>query len=310
MQAKAAIVLFVVYTSLLFASINHAQVQHYTQYNIKIFEDSSATWTVTQVLDINGTVDTWDGFQHKVFNLVDAAMNQTQREMAVDYTSLQMNTALSWETQTKTVKYIFTWVNFSYAQNGQVIVGDIFGVDGFFSGLYGEGTVEISYPQQFIIHSVSPTPSERDDDAQSLEWLGSQYFINGHPHIVLIDTNKVSNSDTHIDTLIIEVATIVTGFSMGVVGFFWMKRRNRQAKEANVNKHLEAPNVETGEEKIIKTLKSVGGSAFQSAITERCNFSKAKTSQLLATLEKRGVVRRYKKGRDKIVMLIEKAKGE
>ncbi len=310
MQAKVVLALFVVYTGLLFASTNHAQVQPYTQYNIKIFEDSSATWTVTQVLDINGTVDTWDGFQQKVFNLVEAAMKQTQREMVVDPTSLQMNTALSWETQSKTVKYIFTWVNFSYAQNGQVIVGDIFGVDGFFSRLYGNGTVQISYPQHFVIYSVSPTPSERDDESQVIEWLGSEYFINGHPHIVLTDTNKVSNNDTQMDTLSIEVAAIATGFSMVIVGFFWVKRRQRKAKEANINKSLEVPNVETGEEKIIKTLKSSGGSAFQSAITERCNFSKAKTSQLLATLEKRGVVRRYKKGRDKIVMLIEKARGE
>jgi uncharacterized membrane protein len=38
-------------------------------------------------------------------------------------------------------------------------------------------------------------------------------------------------------------------------------------------------------------------------IAEQCRFSKAKTSQLVAALEQKGVVRRYKKGRDKIVTL-------
>jgi uncharacterized membrane protein len=65
------------------------------------------------------------------------------------------------------------------------------------------------------------------------------------------------------------------------------------------------PIVETDEEKIVRLLKSSHGSLHQSAIVEQCRFSKAKTSQLLAALESRGVVRREKKGRDKIVALVE-----
>jgi uncharacterized membrane protein len=48
----------------------------------------------------------------------------------------------------------------------------------------------------------------------------------------------------------------------------------------------------------------------QSEITEQCRFSKAKTSQLLSDLEGRGIITRYKKGRDKIVSLKERVKGE
>ena len=47
----------------------------------------------------------------------------------------------------------------------------------------------------------------------------------------------------------------------------------------------------------------LGGSVNQSIIAERCQFSKAKTSQLLSALEQKGVVIRHKKGRDKIVIL-------
>jgi uncharacterized membrane protein len=68
--------------------------------------------------------------------------------------------------------------------------------------------------------------------------------------------------------------------------------------------------VETEEDKILKSLRLHGGSQFQSAITESCRFSKAKTSQLLSALEKKGLVTRYKKGRDKIVTLTEQGKGE
>ncbi len=68
--------------------------------------------------------------------------------------------------------------------------------------------------------------------------------------------------------------------------------------------------LETEEGKILKLLKSSSGSMHQSAIVEQCRFSKAKTSQLLTVLEKKGNITRYKKGRDKIVNLTERAKSE
>jgi uncharacterized membrane protein len=46
----------------------------------------------------------------------------------------------------------------------------------------------------------------------------------------------------------------------------------------------------------------------QSDINDALKFSKAKTSQLLAALEKKGDITRYKKGRDKIVNLAERVK--
>ena len=64
------------------------------------------------------------------------------------------------------------------------------------------------------------------------------------------------------------------------------------------------------EDKVLKLLKSYGGSMRQSEITEQCRFSKAKTSQLLTALEKKGSITRYKSGRDKIVTLKERVKGE
>jgi uncharacterized membrane protein len=60
----------------------------------------------------------------------------------------------------------------------------------------------------------------------------------------------------------------------------------------------------------VKLIKSSGGTLHQSAITDQFGFSKAKTSQLLAVLERKGIIRRYKKGRDKIVVLVEERKRE
>ena len=67
--------------------------------------------------------------------------------------------------------------------------------------------------------------------------------------------------------------------------------------------------LESDEEKVMNFLRSSGGSLRQSRVSEQFGFSKAKTSQLLTSLEKKGVVARYKRGRDKIVNLIEQTAG-
>ncbi|MDH5689948.1 MAG: hypothetical protein OEY81_00775 [Candidatus Bathyarchaeota archaeon] len=51
-------------------------------------------------------------------------------------------------------------------------------------------------------------------------------------------------------------------------------------------------------------LKETGGNMLRSAITEKCGFSKSKTSELLKSMEKRRVIKRKKKGREKTVKLI------
>ena len=61
--------------------------------------------------------------------------------------------------------------------------------------------------------------------------------------------------------------------------------------------------METEEDKVLKILKTSVAACANQTLLIQCGFSKAKTSQLLTALEKRGNITRYKKGRDKIVNL-------
>jgi uncharacterized membrane protein len=86
-----------------------------------------------------------------------------------------------------------------------------------------------------------------------------------------------------------------------------VKRNKRKTKERpTAGTFAGTTYIESDEEKIIKIIRHSGGILNQTAIAEQCRFSKAKTSQLLATLEQKGVIKRFKKGRDKIVTLTEK----
>jgi uncharacterized membrane protein len=308
---------FVLTVLFLFALLYRAQAQTYIQYKVQVNIDGSASWTITQILNINGTVDTWEGFQQRVTSLIDAAANQTQREMSLDPNSLSLSTNIS-TNQSKTVEYLFTWQNFSITQNGQITFGDVFRVNGFFNQLYGDGGLQIRYPATYAVKSVSPVPDEKDYSTQTLEWLGTQFFVNQNPSITLAASsatpspspNQATNSnDWQPYALISLVSALAVAVSMAV--FYVARRRKRKTKElTEAIKLADMPAIESEEQKIVKIIQSNGGSAFQSSITEQAKFSKAKTSQLLTALEKKGVVRRYKKGRDKIVTLAERGKGE
>ena len=294
------LLIFIVVFTLLFFPIYKANCQDYIEYDVTINDDGSAAWKIIQVSDINAPIDTWEGFQERVFGLVDSAAVATQREMAVDLDSLQIETVIS--SESKTTEYMFIWQNFSVIQNEAIVFGDVFRVNNFFVQLYGDASLQVSYPSNFNVKSVSPEPNERGNQTQTLVWFRTQDFVSGKPNIFLTSDNPVENGNRSDWQIYLIVGGISVATTASIAGFFLFKRRRSNAKTTNATLSR-ASLIESDEEKIVNILKSVGGTARQSAITEQSKFSKAKTSQLLATLEQKGVVTRHKKGRDKIVTL-------
>ena len=309
MRLRISIALFIsIAFILIIASSGRVQAQTYTQYKIQLNSDGSAAWTIIQVSGLNGTVDTWADFQQKVTILVTAAATQTQRPMGVDNDTFQTSTTIT-SSDSKTTEYMFTWLNFSKTENEQLTVGDVFSVSGFFNQLYGDGALQINYPANYTLKSVTPTPDERDDSTQTLQWLGTQFFVAEHPSIILVAQEQASANSGQQQYLLIGSVSAVA-VAAAIAGWFFLANRRHKQNSKELTVASTVTLLETEEEKVIKVLRSNGGSAYQSVITEQCRFSKAKTSQLLTTLEAKGVVRRYKKGRDKIVNLNEQAKGE
>lgn len=290
---------------LLLLPLHAAQGQNYFEYNVQIKSDGSAVWTIIQFSSANASVDTWDVFQQKVFDLVDTAATVTNRPMAVDENSLQINTTIS--SESKTTEYSFEWQNFSIVQGSTISFGDVFQVNNFFGQLYGDAALQLSYPSDFSVKSVSPTPYERQDAAYSLKWSRTQDLVANKVSIVLTSNSQNGSSPSNdwqqYAIIIVVLAVVIT---LTLLGFYMFKRRKINSTSVIL---AESP-LMSEEEKVMKLLKSSGGSMRQSKIKDQCMFSKAKTSQLLTALEKSGSITRYKNGRDKIVTLKERVKGE
>ena len=292
---------------LLLLPLYHANAQNYPAYSIQINSDSSALWQITIFSDINASVDTFSGFQDRVSSLVASASSVTGRNMTVDQNSLQINTTIS--SESKITEYTFLWQNFSVTQRNQIVLGDVFQVNDFFTQLYGDAALQISYPSTFYIKSVTPTPYQRDDSAKTLYWARTQDLVSAKTEVILTSTPPNGNSNQSAFQIYIIIAVVAVVAALSFVGFYMLKRR-KSPLATTVVVSAESAELETEEGKILKLLKFSGGSMRQSAIVEQCRFSKAKTSQLLTLLEKNGSITRYKKGRDKIVNLAERVKGD
>ncbi len=304
-KVRLFIYLSVSLLSLLLLTKNGVSGQNYIEYKVQIDSDGSAVWMIMQFSSINGTVDTWEGFQEKILNAVDSATSQTHRSMIIDENSLQINTIIS--SETKTTEYSFRWQNFSTISGEEILFGDVFELSKFFAQLYGDASLQVIYPSTYNIKSITPVPYERNDQAKTFRWSRTQDLANSNPNIILTKTQPSEIVNSSEEQLYVVTGAVVTTASVvSLVGLYAFKRRKKNGKQQATLVGL--PSIESEEEKVIKVLSASGGSMRQSAVTEQCRFSKAKTSQLLAALEIKGIVTRYKKGRDKIVILKERVK--
>jgi uncharacterized membrane protein len=279
-----------------------ATCQEYYQYSIQIGGDGSAYWTITQFSSANADVETWQGLQQKIFALIDDAQSLTHRNMDVDPNSVQINTTLSFES--KTTEYSFIWQNFSAIEDNSVTFGDVFAVPDFFSQLFGDASLQVTYPADYTVQSVYPPP--RQDSDHTLTWARTQDLASGEAKVVLTQSNDGADTSRRIGGL---VAIVAVGIAVSLASYI-LYRRSKKARPTAPTQRETPAVIESEEDKIIGLLRAQGGVMRQSDITERTRFSKAKTSQLLSALEARGVLTRYKKGRDKIVTLKEGRKNK
>jgi len=275
--------------------------QNQVKYYIQIDDNGTAEWTIRQTLPLNASYDDLNAFQFKIEMLLRNVVSNTSRNMTGTVNSMTSSAMGSYVL----VEYDFYWTDFGEKENSKLVIGDVFQASGFFTQLYGDGEIFIRYPAQYIIEAVAPPPSKRDDSNQLLEWLGTADF-DSNLNIVLRHAEPGFNLIEVLEENIMLIVGIVVVFCGFTGTLYVLRRRNRKTRKTEVSPTENPLMLETEEEKVIKLLESKGGRMFQSAITGDLRFSRAKTSLLLSTLERKGIIKRFKRGRDKIVTLVKK----
>lgn len=290
--------------ALLFFMLSPVHGQNGVEYSIQAVADGSASWLITQSgTDIRVSPDNLTQFQNNVTALVKIAEDVTNRQMSAQAISITSTISGSYVV----VQYRFLWQNFSTVEGSEIRIGDVFNVTDLFLHLQGDGEVVLNYPSSYEPETVSPSPFSQDSSHQTIKWLGTKNLVGETTRIVL--RQKPLDFLEFVSRNSVPILAVIAAIATTSSSLYLYKRRSRSEKLRLPRPEPSGlPPMESDEERIVRLLKSSQGSLRQSTIVEQCRFSKAKTSQLLSALESRGVIRREKKGRDKIVVLAEQNK--
>ena len=279
------------------------------EYAITVHANGSADWIIEQ--KGVGIQISFDRFMQNVSCLVKAAQAKAERDMTVPTESFLMTANVSGSY--KIVRYQFSWDGFAKVEGSRIKIGDVFEVEGFFTYLYGDGTVCIRYPPRYVVESVFPAPHKQNSSIRILEWYGIEDFGTGQPKIVFKEESappEVLNATYGNAILITGLLALIGG---GSIGLYYFKFKRKELEKDVGPKMLEAQKpvgIENDEEKVINLLKTAGGRLYQSTIADQCRFSRSKTSKLLKAMEEKGKIKREEKGRVKVVTLLEEVKDD
>jgi uncharacterized membrane protein len=296
---KREVVLVIITLTLLLPGVASSSLEH-IEYTININDNGSALWQIIQVTDLETQSISVDELEQKLDTLIVFARNISQRDMHLDPTSIEVNTQLNWETSSKTVVYQFLWENLSEIRPAQIIVGDVFDANTFIN-LFGEGELFLTFPHNYTALSANSALSEINNESGTLHWYRTQDFIK-KPRIELIlntETENIVNQTTLIGLIIISVGLIVSSLA-----FLNHRKKLKTTVSLQPRNGPSLVPVDSKEE-ILKLLKVSGGNIKQSEICNKLRYSRAKTSIILAEMEKNNQIRRNKIGKNKIVYMVE-----
>jgi uncharacterized membrane protein len=316
MKKKIIIASFLLFLAFLALSDNifcEAQLEWSTKYLIEVQSDGSAIWMIERGTFVRRG-DEWEIFRYssiehleKFYNKIDKLMGETQlyaqRDMGVPYESVRITTTITSRTETSSygiVKYQFEWLNFTQGNETRMIIGDVF-IDGIWDVyLFGDGELTLKYPPGYNIAEVRPKP-DRVDSNQTLTWSRIGNLRVGEPKLILKQgtTGTMNFLQKYASAI---VGTIVI-LGVGSISIWLLKFRKEEKAEARAIPEI--PHEMEDEERVINLLKAAGGSLYQSKITKELGFSRSKTSKLLTEMENKGKLRRKRRGREKLVILID-----
>jgi DNA-binding MarR family transcriptional regulator len=229
--------------------------------------------------------------------MVNKASNNTKRSMDAINFNISAYLLQTITGSRGIIEYRFFWVGFAFVDKGQIQIGDVFEVRPF---LLEKDELTILYPEGYIVSYVEPDPYSIRNKYRMLIWIGPQSFASGEPAITLTRETGGFFDNLHI-------GLIISFIALGVVfsTVFYMFRIKKRKQEELRRTSLSILEAESEENKILQLLQESGGYLPQSSIAKKLGLSKSKTSETLKSMEKKGLIRREKKGREKIVILLE-----
>jgi uncharacterized membrane protein len=276
-------------------------------YTVEIHENGTASWTIQQNAYLQTEDDTTtfkqlisraityiDQFSSEVAVMINQAYTITGRLMTAEHIAVGGNITGSEVGAYGFLVYSFDWTNFATVGNTNIAIGDVFSNESF---IFGPGGLSIFLPTGYDVKSCSPSPDYSSNN--SLKWNMTTALRDGQPTILL----SRADGATFLPSFPFLFGALLTIVGAVLASMLVLRIRRRKKQRTLETIPDEAITEMGSTERILALLRKGGGKVLQSKITEQLRYSKAKTSRILGDMEGKGIIKRHKSGRDKVVSL-------
>ncbi|MFB6094500.1 MAG: helix-turn-helix transcriptional regulator [Halanaeroarchaeum sp.] len=263
-------------------------------------------------------------FATRISGTVAAAENATERRM--NATNVTVSASIRELPQTYGVlTYTFVWENFAAVEGETLRVGEA--IRGFF--LDSETTMVVSWPTNYGATTVLPEPTDRR--ANAVTWVGPLEFADGTPLVVLepepatttAPSPTTPSSSGSNDALLLIGAVFGLLVVFALIAVWYVREREGEPEPTDApgpgpdgdgETDVETAPSETdpaeadllsNEERVLGYLREQGGRAKQQEIVDGLDWTEAKTSQVLSSMQSEGEVEKFRIGRENVVKLPE-----
>ncbi|MCL7417716.1 MAG: hypothetical protein M8354_07750 [Halalkalicoccus sp.] len=267
--------------------------------------------------------------------LASGAENETGREMAIENVEREAESTSS----TGTLRLSFTWSGFADASDGTLEVGNVFTIDGetWLPSLSADQRLVIQAPEDYAVENADPPATIEDG---TIVWEGPQQFDPGQPTTTLVPSNRTGEG---FSLLTVGLGLGLVGAIVLLV--YLLSRRRDDTPlvptaiggdrgwatiltPASDRSSSEPPAVSpdpdptdsedepdpfagvdedllSDEERVLRLLGANDGRMKQATIVVETDWSNAKVSQLLSSMEEDGEIEKLRIGRENLITLAE-----
>lgn len=319
-----------------------------TEFTIEVHDNGSARWTFAYKLTLETDED------RQQFDQYATEFNENETDLYTQFQNQSKALAASGEQATGRsmnasgftkrasvnelgnqgiVEMQFTWSNFAKAEDGELVVGDVFG-GGLYIGPNQSLTLKHDGPLQFT--GTNPEPDAKAGEnlstSDSVTWFGERQFADQQPRIVLGQSGGETGGSATTEAAgpaesgglpIVPIAAVAVLLAMAAGAFAYrsgalptLGRDNdddgTDAASQNASSSTATSGDTTGvtdeelltdEDRVLRLLNESGGRMRQVNIVDETGWSKSKVSMLLSDMEDDGTISKLRMGRENIVSL-------
>jgi len=294
-------------TVLLRADVDADGTARWTIEYLVLLEDRNASDAFDELAaDIEANESAYLGrFEDRLGATIASAENRTGRTMTLRSASVTTERQDLGQ-EYGVVRYTFTWTGFAAADGSTLEVGDALG--GFF--LDSDTQLTVGWPAGYDVASVTPEPTERRDRA--VVWEGRLDFGSDGPRLELTAAGNGGPAPLALVAAGLVVAAMLAGglvaFRRGVLSSdddpdagATVDGTDRAAPEGGGDEPPEE--LLSNEERVLKLLEEEGGRIKQQAVTQRLDWTDAKTSQVVSDLRESDEIETFRLGRENVLTL-------